>query len=89
MLDHAVARGGDHVFHLHRLENDKRLPGFDLVADNLAVTPACDSLVLAVKPQVLRSVCRELEEAVAAILSAQAGQMQDQEPESPEKHDAQ
>lgn len=42
----------------------RELAGATVVAGNLAVTSACHSLVLAVKPQVLRPVCLELREAV-------------------------
>jgi pyrroline-5-carboxylate reductase len=55
----------------------RELPGAAVVADNLAVASVCDTLVLAVKPQILGSVCRELKETVQEtqplVLSIAAG----------------
>ncbi len=57
------------------LEHD--LPGVTITTDNTAVAKEADCLVLAVKPQLMRSVCESLAEAVQGsrplIISVAAG----------------
>lgn len=56
---------------------ERELPDTAVVPDNLSVSSACDTLVLAVKPQILRNVCLELKDGVREkkplIISIAAG----------------